>query len=92
MRSYRTNITAPARLHFGLFGLQQKGKDDRAFGGIGAMIRELRLRLPSIALRTSAWQEFTLIVLPNSPGVGSTIIKKEAEFSACQHAHPKQYR
>ncbi|MBC7855322.1 MAG: hypothetical protein IAF94_17985 [Pirellulaceae bacterium] len=36
-------VTAPSRLHFGLFGLQQE--EGRMFGGVGAMVDQPALRL-----------------------------------------------
>jgi beta-RFAP synthase len=51
MNIAQTTITAPSRLHFGLFGL---GGSLRAYGGVGAMVRQ-----PETRIEISPAEQFT---------------------------------
>lgn len=47
-------VTAPSRLHFGLFGLQQE--EGRMYGGVGAMVDQ-----PAVRLRVRAASSFACV-------------------------------
>jgi beta-ribofuranosylaminobenzene 5'-phosphate synthase len=49
-----TTVTAPSRLHFGLFGLAQE--EGRMYGGVGAMVDQ-----PALTLKVSASSSFECI-------------------------------